>query len=691
MTAMPAPPDFRVLFEAAPDLYLVLEPDRRIVAVSDAYLAATMTRREQIVGKQLFEVFPDNPDDPAASGVQNLGASLDTVLRTGKPHTMAVQKYDIRRPESEGGGFEERYWSPINRPVIVGGQLTHIIHRVEDVTEFERMQQLQSRTEERVRLGEEMFRLLVESVQDYAIFMLDAEGRVATWNAGAQRIKQYRPEEVLGKHVSIFYPPEDVAEGKPEGELAAAIRHGRSEEEGWRVRKDGSRFWSNAVITPVFDQTGVLQGFAKVTRDITTRREAEEAQRALLEQREARRRAEDEMRQAEELSRAAQEANREKDEFIAVVSHELRTPMTSILGWSRMLALGELDDETYRAALDSIERSARAQAQIIEDLLDESRIASGRLRLDRRPLDLGAMVDSAVKMARPQAEARGLRLSVDLGEEGFAMFGDPVRLQQVVGNVLGNALKFTPEGGWISVRLKREGAEGVIEIRDSGRGINPTLLPYVFDRFRKGDSSSDRQGGLGLGLAITRHLVEMHGGTVEAASDGEGHGATFTIRLPLHETETGADEFVDRDAVKRVRRLPRLEGMRVLVIEDEVDNRKVVAAALQKCGAEVQCVGTAAAAFDRIDRWNPQVLVCDIALPDLDGCSFLEQLRAEHRDPPPALALTVFGRPGERARIKAAGFQGFRQKPIDPVDLTHEVARLALYIQTDAGSENSPG
>lgn len=252
-----------------------------------------------------------------------------------------------------------------------------------------------------------------------------------------------------------------------------------------------------------------------------------------------------------------------------------------------------------------------------------------------------------------------------------------MRLQQVVGNVLGNALKFTPEGGWISVGLKREGALGVIEIRDSGRGISATLLPCVFDRFRKGDSSSDRLGGLGLGLAITRHLVEMHGGTVEAASEGEGEGATFTIRLPLHDTETRADEFVDRDAVRRMRRLPQLEGLRVLVIEDEVDNRKVVAAALQKCSAEVQCVGTAAAAFDRIASWHPHVLVCDIALPDLDGCSFLEQLRTQHGDVTPALALTVLGRPGERARIKAAGFQGFRQKPIDLVDLTHEVARLA--------------
>ena len=624
---MPAQPDFRVLFESAPDLYLVLDQDLRIVAVSNAYLEATMTRREEIVGKDLFKVFPD--------GAENLRASLDSVLRTGQPHAMAPQKY-----------FGERYWSPINTPVFAGKKLTHIIHRVEDVTGF-------VRAEERIRQGEEMFRLLVESVQDYAIFMLDTEGRVVTWNAGAERIQQYRPEEILGKYFSIFFSKEDVESGQPQRELAAAIRDGRTEDEGWRVRKDGTRFWAHVAVTAVYDDSGALRGFAKVTRDITAKREADETRASF---------------------RAAKEANREKDEFIAIVSHELRTPMTSILGWARMLALGNLDEQTYRAALDSIERSAKAQAQIIEDLLDESRIASGRLRLDLRALDVGAVLESAITMARPQAEARGLTLSVDVGEEPAEMYGDPVRLQQVIGNVVGNAIKFTPEGGSISARLKREDGRAVIEIRDSGRGISPAFLPHVFDRFRRGDSnSSDRQGGLGLGLAITRHLVEMHGGAVEAASEGEGKGSTFTIRLPLHEAATGS-AFVDRDTPTRARRLPQLEGVRVLVIEDEVDNRKVLTTALRQCGADVECVGTATAAFDSVATWKPHVLVCDIALPDLDGCSFLEQLRA---DAPPSLALTVLGRPGEQARIKAAGFRGFRQKPIDPVDLAHEVARLA--------------
>lgn len=383
-----------------------------------------------------------------------------------------------------------------------------------------------------------------------------------------------------------------------------------------------------------------------------------------------------------EAQRKLEDADRAKDEFIAIVSHELRTPMTSILGWARMLAIGGLDDAIREEAIDAIERSTRAQAKLIEDLLDESRIAAGKLRLDLRSVDLHTLVDGAVAMVRPQAEVRGLTLQIEIDDDArYEVAGDPIRLQQVVINVIGNAVKFTPEGGTISITLTREEPFAVIRVRDNGRGIAPDLLPHVFDRFRQGDSNAtDRQGGLGLGLAIARHLVEMHGGNIEASSEGQGKGATLTIRLPLDEPLNKAEAFVGRDAA-RVRNMPPLNGVRVLIIEDEVDNRRVVAAALQQCGADVECVGTAAAAFDRIDRWTPHVLVCDIALPDLDGCTFLQQLR--HRpNATPALALTVFGRPGEQARIKAAGFEVFRQKPIDPVDLAHEVARLAHAVES---------
>lgn len=523
--------DFRVLFESVPGAYLVLDPDLRIVAATDAYLAGTRTVREEIVGRKLFEVFPDIANDKDATGTRNLRASLDTVLRTHEPHTMAILKYDIRRSESEGGVFEQRFWNPVNTPVITGERVAYIIHALEDVTDFVRLQQLEGENEQ-------------------------------------------------------------------------------------------------------------------TTNQLSSLRQADRA----------------------------------KDEFIAIISHELRTPMTSILGWTRMLALGGLDEMTQREALDAVERSTLAQAKLIEDLLDESRIASGKLRLDLRTLDLRMVVANAVSMARPAAEAKGITLSADCGDDSYDVVGDPARLQQAIGNLLGNAIKFTAEGGRVSVRLEREGSAGRIEVADTGRGIAPTLLPHVFERFRQGDSqTAERQSGLGLGLSITRHIVEMHGGSVGASSAGEGRGATFTIDLPLHGTVAAAGDIVSRDSSARTVALPQLDGVRVLIVEDEIDNRKVVAAALRHCGANVECTATAAAAVDLMLRWQPDVLICDISLPDLDGCAFMAELRSrgDAASTTPALALTVLGRPGEQARIIAAGFDVFRQKPIDPVDLAHEVGRLA--------------
>jgi signal transduction histidine kinase len=520
------------LLEAAPGAYLILDPELTIVGVTKAYLAATMTVREEIIGRELFDVFPDNPDDPNATGTRNLRTSLRTVLATREPHTMPVQKYDIRRPAAEGGGFEERYWKPVNTPIVHDGRVVYIIHAVEDVTHLARMEYLK------------------------------------------------------GKNA----------------EAADAL-------ESMRV------------------------------------------------------------------------ADRAKDEFIAIISHELRTPMTSILGWTRMLALGGLDEETQREALDALERSTLAQAKLIEDLLDESRIAAGKLRLDLRALDLRDVAASAVSLARPAADAKEIALEADCGKKPYTVFGDPARLQQAVGNLIANAIKFTPEGGRVDVRLNRDGSDGVIEVCDTGRGIAPALLPHIFERFSQGDNAStERQSGLGLGLSITRHIVEMHGGSVVASSRGQGEGATFALRLPLHESVTAAD-IARRDTTARTATMPRLDGVRVLIVEDEVDNRKVLAAALTHCGAEVQCTGTAADGLVVMSDWNPDVLVCDIALPDLDGCSFLEQLRARNdaAATTPALALTVLGRPGEQARITAAGFNLFRQKPIDPVDLAHEVSRLAKW------------
>jgi len=355
-------PDFQALFESVPGLYLVLTPDLSIVAVSEAYLRATMTRRDDILGKGIFEVFPDNPEDLGATGVRNLRASLRRVLTEKCADTMAVQKYDIRRPESEGGGFEERYWSPVNAPALSSnGEVTYIIHRVEDVTDFVRLKQQESRqikqTEElrsraeqmeseillRVReiqeanqklkatnqelaWSEERFRLLVASVKDYAIFMLDPAGRVSTWNEGAQRIKGYTAEEIIGQQFSRFYTREDVESGKPERELEIAAAEGKSEDEGWRIRKDGSQFWANVMITAVRNKNGELLGFSKVTRDFTERKKTDEALRA----------SENRFRSLFEFSPDAIVAT-DSDGRIA----ELNGQVTKFFGYDRAELLGE--------------------------------------------------------------------------------------------------------------------------------------------------------------------------------------------------------------------------------------------------------------------------------------------------------------------------------------------------------------
>jgi signal transduction histidine kinase len=680
--------DYQRLFESSPGLYLVLDPTLRIVAVSESYLAATMTRREDIIGRNLFEAFPDNPDDPNATGTRNLKASLETVLRTGKPEAMQVQKYDIRRPSAEGGGFEERFWSPVNSPVIVDGTITHIIHRVEDVTEFVR---LERQTKERERANEEL-RSRAETVRaelyqraqameeaklrgfmsasagdgliprtNLYLLLMQAPAAVCVVRGNDHVLELANPvfQSLVGGEPLLGRPtmealPESIRELLIEP-FDRVLQTGESSVRNEVELRDGEYF--TLMFQPLVGMNGLVEGVVFFGFDITAEIEAR--------------------RKAEELAHELGEANRAKDEFIAIISHELRTPMTSILGWTRMLGLGALDEETHRTALDSLERSTLAQAKLIEDLLDESRIAAGKLRLELRALDLATVVESAVAMVKPAASAKSLTLTVQRGDEQYPVFGDPLRLQQVIGNLLGNAIKFTDEGGNISVKLERRDDTAVIEVEDDGRGIPAPLLPRVFERFRQGDDQlTDRQSGLGLGLAIARHLVEMHGGEVGAASDGEGRGSTFTIRMPLHITTASTAKLIGRDVQRAT--LPVLKDVRVLLVEDEMDNRNVLAAALKRCGAEVQCAGTAAAALDWMARWKPDVLICDIALPDMDGCALLGKIRAAADGRTiPALALTVLGRPNEQARITAAGFQVFRQKPIDPVDLAHEVVRLA--------------
>ncbi|HEY2201522.1 MAG TPA: PAS domain-containing sensor histidine kinase, partial [Solirubrobacteraceae bacterium] len=337
--------------------------------------------------------------------------------------------------------------------------------------------------EEALRQSEERFRLLVEAVSEYAIFMLDVNGRIATWNIGAQRIKGYTAEEAIGQHFSIFYPVEARDSGWPEHELQVAAEKGSFVDTGWRVRKDGTTLWANVTITALRDETGRLAGFAKLTRDMTESKRVEAAELASQER--------DSLLEAERSARmAAQRATRVKDEFLATLSHELRTPLSAILGWTQVLLKGGADEPAARRhAIEVIDRNARAQVQLIEDLLDLSRIMTGKVRLDLHQVSLPSIVEAALESARPAADAKQIRLKAMLDSIRAAVHADSTRLQQVVWNLLSNAIKFTPKGGKVQVTLERVKSHVEISVADNGQGIQPDFLPYVFDRFRQADTS----------------------------------------------------------------------------------------------------------------------------------------------------------------------------------------------------------
>ncbi len=385
------------------------------------------------------------------------------------------------------------------------------------------------------------------------------------------------------------------------------------------------------------------------------------------------------------LYRQAQEANRIKDEFLATLSHELRTPLTAILGWASMLAAGDLNAHEATRAVAAIERNARAQRQIVEDVLDVSRIITGKLRLEMRPVELKTLVQDAVESVRPAAEAKGVYLSTLLAPEVGEVTGDPDRLQQVLWNLLSNAVKFTPAGGRVEIELRREGPRTSLRVSDTGEGIAPEFLPHVFDRFRQADMGTTRQhGGLGLGLAIVRHLVELHGGEVAAESAGRGQGSTFTLRLPLRPaprvSESAAPPPVLKpSSVKSAAGSTSLAGTRVLLVEDEADARAMLKALLEGSGASVEAVGSAAEAWAALEGAGCDVLLSDIGMPDEDGYSLIGRVRGHGSarvKETPAVALTAYARDDDRERSLAAGFDAYLPKPVEPSELLEVLAGL---------------
>jgi PAS domain S-box-containing protein len=488
---------------------------------------------------------------------------------------------------------------------------------------------------------------VLDQVKDYAIVTLDPEGLITAWSSGAERLFGYTRDEIIGRPSALFFKPEERAAA--ERELQDARDADRAEDDGWRVRKDGSAFWASGILSSLRDREGTLRGFVKIVRDHTKLKQALDAQSRLI--------------------REAEAASRAKDEFLATVSHELRTPLNAILGWAHMLEQGSLDTATSRKALQTIVRNANNQAHLINDLLDMARIISGQLRLDISECELVPVIEAAIETVHLAAEAKRIRIERWLDPEAEPILGDPSRMQQVVWNLLSNAIKFSPEDSRIEVRLERVGPRHVrIVVADTGHGIPPSFLPYLFDRFRRAETEGkNAPGGLGLGLAIVRHIVELHGGSVEAQSAGQSQGATFVVMLPWWNPKSALP-----DASAESRTPLDLKGMRVLLVEDEPETRDLLATMLGQFRAEVIAVGTTQEALAAVEQSAPDVLVSDIRLPKTDGYELIQAVRAlspEKGGTIPAIALTALTRSEDRRQALNAGYQVHVPKPVTPAKL----------------------
>jgi PAS domain S-box-containing protein len=525
-----------------------------------------------------------------------------------------------------------------------------------------------------IREAEQRFRLLIENITDYAIFMIDTEGRVASWNNGAQHLLGYSTQEIVGQPTVRLFADESSVLYR---EMDEARSTGRASSTGWRMRKDGSRLFVEGVLTAVRDERGHLLGYSKLMKDITEKRRIEVEREQLL--------------QSERAARSeAERSGRMKDEFLATLSHELRTPLSAILGWSQVLSQVNGANSEIRDGLKVIERNARAQAQIIEDLLDMSAIISGKVRLEIKNVDLVSVVEASVNAVRPAAVAKGVQLRAAIEQRSMDVSGDANRLQQVFWNLLSNAVKFTPKGGRVLVTLRRTNSHFEVVIADSGEGIDGTFLPHVFERFRQADASTSRRhGGLGLGLSIAKQLVELHGGSVDAASDGAGKGSTFSVVLPVRATRgyaVAGEEPVAHPAsrsaaheVEAPRPYLNLGGVKVLVVDDEPDGRSLIERLLRDCDATVTTAGSAREAMERVVRERPDVLLSDIGMPLEDGYALIRRVRAlaGEKGRIPAIAVTAYARAEDRAKAIQAGYQMHLSKPVEAAKLVEMVAHLA--------------
>ncbi|MEG4850773.1 response regulator [Microcoleus sp. B5-D4] len=521
--------------------------------------------------------------------------------------------------------------------------------------------------------SEERFRTLC-ACSPLGIYLADVEGRCTYINPRCQAICGLALDESLVEVWQREVHPED--RDRVVTDWLAWIKESQEYSNEFRLAGSESVRWVHVQSSPMFSDLGKLIGHVGTVRDVTDRKQAEEERGRLIREQVAR--------------QEAERANQMKDEFLAILSHELRTPLNAILGWSRLLRTKTFDQDTIEKALETIERNAKSQAQLIEDILDVSRILRGKLNLNKHPIRLESAIKLAIDSLQPLTEEKSIVIELTCSPNVGEVIGDPDRLQQIVWNLLSNAIKFSPQEGKVEVRLESVGDEAHIQIIDSGIGIAPDFLPYVFDRFRQADSSTTRSyGGLGLGLAIVRHLVEQHGGKVYAENN-PGEGAKFTVALPIAQRKTGGAGDAWSELNDGTEALPSLANLQLLVVDDDDDTREFLIALLEDEGAMVRSAASVAGALDALESYWPDVLLSDIGMPEADGYELIARVREMEvlrGGKMPAIALTAYARESERKQALEAGFQMHLSKPVDINKLIAAIANLTGRLGNPAPTD----
>ena len=613
--------DFRLMVEAVSDYsIIVLDPGGIVISWSDGARKLKGYDSAEAIGRHFSLFYPSelleqNQPDRA----------LETVRQAGR---MEEEGWRLRKDGT-------RFWASVVITQIIGanGEIRGFSMITRDLSE-------RRRQDEMLRMSEERFRLLVEGVKDYAIFMLDPGGHIVSWNLGAQKNKGYEASEIIGQHFSVFYPPEVAAIGWPEQELRNALRDGRFEDEGWRIRKDGSRFWASVVITALHDATGRHRGFAKVTRDLTERRRVT----------------------------ALEDEGRRVTNFLAMLGHELRNPLAPISNALELLKREKTESAVIAHTRDIIGRQLRQMTRLVDDLLDVGRITSGKIHLESKPVRLREAIAEAAEAVRPLIESKSQTLHLHYQEADPWISGDRARLIQIVSNLMHNAAKFTHNSGNVHVSLSQVGEDADISVRDDGPGIPPKDLQRIFDLFVQGEQNMARtQGGLGLGLSLVQQLTTLHGGRVSAFSTGRpGEGSEFVVQFQTTQPPIATLEAEPRPVGEQ----------RVLVVDDNVDAAETMALLLEALGYKPSVAHGGLSAIEAVKAQDPDVVLLDIGLPDLNGHEVARRLRAEMINPPPLIAITGYGQASDRDTSLEAGFRAHLTKPVDVDKLTALLEQL---------------